>query len=202
MTLPSQVSPAVLMSRKGLKHLLIFVALWALLNKGDWSSWIVGIVVVPIAAWLSMTLFRTETVDDPIDTNGDVNGHTPLGASHISLLGLVLFIPFFLINSIRGGWQTAKMAIRPGLSAKPSIVQYWVRLPSGFPRLCFIHLISLLPGTLSVNREGDLLLMHVLDSDGFDMTEIAICEQKVANLFNISLVVEPKSVESTSGESA
>jgi len=161
-----------------LKPLLFFAALWWLLTKGDVSSWVIGIIVVPFSAWLSLILFK--------DTRfrKDSSAHSVSQIQRIYVLRLFCFLPFFLLKSIAGGWQTAKLAVRPSMPVNPGFFRYNLRLQGSFARLFFMHLVSLLPGTVSAKLEDDQLLIHALDMTSKNNEEMNQCEQQVAKLFS------------------
>jgi multicomponent Na+:H+ antiporter subunit E len=161
-----------------LKSLLFFAALWWLLTKGDVSSWVIGIIVVPFSAWLSIILFKD------IRLRKNLPAHSVGQVQRIYVLRLFYFLPFFLLKSILGGWQTAKLAIRPSMPVNPGFFRYNLRLQGSFARLFFMHLVSLLPGTVSAKLEDDQLLIHALDMTSKNNDEISQCEQQVAKLFS------------------
>jgi len=69
----------------------------------------------------------------------------------------------------------------------PDIVRIPLRLRSGLARVFMINTINLLPGTLSVSLEQNLLKIHVLDKHQDFMSEILQVEQYVSHLFGIPL---------------
>jgi multicomponent Na+:H+ antiporter subunit E len=161
-----------------LKPLLFFAALWWLLTKGDVSSWVIGIIVVPFSAWLSIILFKD------IRFRKNPPAHSVSQMQHIYVLRLFYFLPFFLLKSILGGWQTAKLAIRPSMPVNPGFFRYNLRLQGSSARLFFMHIVSLLPGTVSAKLEDDQLLIHALDMTSQNNDDINQCEQQVARLFS------------------
>ncbi|QTL34644.1 Na+/H+ antiporter subunit E [Pseudoalteromonas viridis] len=158
---------------------LIFSALWLLLTKGAWSSWVVGIVVVPVSVWMSMCLFNSTPI-----TAGN-NGKPVTGQLHYARL--LRLLPYFLLNSLKGGIQTARMAFSPRIVMRPGTISYSVQLPAGHTQLWFIHLISLLPGTLSAQLEGKELLIHMLEVSEDNYRDVIDCEQKIAYLFDLEI---------------
>lgn len=156
----------------GFKHLLCFAAVWWLLTNGSLSSWVIGVIVVPIAACVSVTLFSSTT--------------TMRSSTSLSIVRLVLFIPFFLLQSLRGGWDTARLAIRPSMPVSPGFIHYSIQLPTESARLFFLHVVSLLPGTVSVTLQGNRMLVHALDVSSQGEADLRACEQRVARLFNLN----------------
>ena len=62
-------------------------------------------------------------------------------------------------------------------------MEYSVGLPDGAPRLFMANVVSLLPGTLSVELSGDCLKVHVLDATAPVFDELRRLESRVADLF-------------------
>jgi len=161
----------------GFKPLIFFAGLWWLLTEGELSSLVIGIIVVPFSAWLSVTLFN----DSRMDTVRSADSFNE--TQSINVWRLLQFLPFFLIQSIRGGWQTANLAMRPSLPINPGFFRYNIGLQGRPARMFFMHLVSLLPGTVSARLEDDQLLIHALEMSPQNTNDIHLCEQQVARLF-------------------
>ena len=154
-------------------RLLVFAAAWMLLTKAAASSWVIGILVVPIAAWLSLSLFRRPEEMEPKPS--------------INWLRLLWFTPYFLWLSLKGGVQTARLAIQPSMSLRPDFIHHNSVLPDGPARIFFLNFLSLLPGTFSARLEGAQLTIHALQISPQSRQEICDCEQYVAWIFDIDL---------------
>ncbi|MFT7387523.1 MAG: multicomponent Na+:H+ antiporter subunit E [Candidatus Endobugula sp.] len=160
------------------KPLLFFAGLWWWLTKGEVSSWVIGIIVVPFAAWLNIVLFN----DTCLDKNRSARSVN--SSQSIRALRLFQFVPFFLVQSILGGWRTAILSLRPSMPINPGFFRYQISLQGHSAQLFFMHLVSLLPGTLSATIDGDQLLIHALEISPLNSHDINRCEQHVARLFN------------------
>lgn len=141
-----------------------FAILWAVLTDGE--GWGIGLPVVIIATAASRRV-------------------SP--AVHLSFTGLLLFLPYFFWNSLRGGFDVAVRAVHPRLPIKPALTRYALRLDSPAARVVMANTVTLLPGTLSAELEGDTLRVHVLyEPDGIT-TRLETLERRVANLFGENL---------------
>lgn len=154
--------------RRLLVRVAFFAALWWLLNGGDARSWIVGGPVVLAAAMLSARL-------------------RPERPWRWRLAGVLPMAWFFLRESVRGGFDVARRALRPSLPLNPGMLRFDTRLPDGSGRLLFTALISLLPGTLVVASEGAALQIHALDAGPGAESELRALEERVAGLFGVEL---------------
>ncbi len=159
------------MWRRTAQLLAAYLLLWWLLTGGDRHSWLVGGVTVGLALAVALSL------------------PAPAAALRISPVGLLLFIPYFLWQSLRGGIDVARRAYTPRLPLDPALIHYPLRLPPGSARIFLLNTVSLLPGTLSADVSADTLCVHLLDKQRDP--ELTQLEQRVAGLFAISLQERP-----------
>jgi multicomponent Na+:H+ antiporter subunit E len=87
----------------------------------------------------------------------------PLNGHRLSPSGLLRFLGFFIRNSLTGGLQVATMALRGRSALRPALLEGPVRLPPGGVRVLLVNVMSLMPGTLSVDETDGMLRIHVLD---------------------------------------
>ena len=158
-------SPDIGFSRL-LSRLAFFAAFWWLLNGEDARSWVVGGPAV-IAATVASLCLRPEQ------------------SWRWRLAGVLPMAWFFLHNSVRGGFDVAGRAMRPGLWLNPGVIRFRTRLPPGSPRLFFVGLISLLPGTLVFGLEEDEVQIHALAAGPAVEDEVRALEEHVAALFGV-----------------
>lgn len=106
----------------------------------------------------------------------------------LRMLGVLRFLPFFLRESISGGWDVATRAVRGRAALSPGLVRYHVRLePGSTPTTFLIGIISLIPGTLCCGAEADCLVVHVVDLGQDNHLRLRRLEERVAGLFGASL---------------
>jgi multicomponent Na+:H+ antiporter subunit E len=70
---------------------------------------------------------------------------------------------------------------------EPANVTYELRLPRMAPRILFLNTVSLLPGTLSSELAEDQLVVHVLDCSQPVLQDLAILEERIADIFGVVL---------------
>lgn len=141
-----------------------FVVLWAILTDGNPSSWGVGLPVIVAATILSIAL-------------------SPGYRWRLRFLGFARFVPFFFRQSLRGGVDVAWRALSPRLPLNPRFLDYDLRLPDDPARAFFVNVVSLLPGTVSVEIQDSRLIVHALDGDASIFDELRALEEAVAALF-------------------
>jgi multicomponent Na+:H+ antiporter subunit E len=151
-----------------LVHAALFAALWWALTGGAASTWVLGAPVVLAATVASRRLW-------PHDTGW----WSPWAA--------VRFLAFFLRESIRGGVDVARRAFDPALPLRPGLLELRSRLPAGPAEVLLVDVMSLLPGTLSVDLDGQTIVLHVLDERAPVEAELRILEGYIAAMFRVPL---------------
>ncbi|MGF1548171.1 MAG: Na+/H+ antiporter subunit E [Thiotrichales bacterium] len=154
--------------RTVLLRLAFFTTLWWVLVEGGGRDWAVGAITILAAFGVSLWLW-------------------PAVPRRVSLNGLVAFVGFFLVQSIRGGVAVAVLALRPRLNLQPEVRYLTLRLPVGTGRILLADTLSLLPGTVSADLNGDQLCLHVLDRGLIDEAALRAAETRVARLFGLEL---------------
>lgn len=143
---------------------LAFLLLWWILAEGRLDGWLLGGIAVAAATWASIKLL-------------------PTGKQPLRLAGLVGFLHFFLWNSLLGGVQVARMALRGRAALQPGIIELPVTLPSGGARILLVNVLGLMPGTLGVDLDEENLRLHVLDERLPVVAEARALEAAIAGLF-------------------
>jgi multicomponent Na+:H+ antiporter subunit E len=142
-------------------------ALWIGLNGTDAASWLVGLPVVALAAWVSLRL-------------GAGTGW------RWSLRAGLAFAGFFARESLLGGLDVARRALHPGLPLRPGVLIHVSRLPAGTPRQLLCGVVSLLPGTLVMEVQDATLRIHALEAGPRVAEELRALERRVAALFGLA----------------
>ena len=112
-------------------------------------------------------------------------GVVAVSTSHLHLLdGIVLsaaaplsvvrYLGAFVVALIRANLDVARRVLSPSLPIRPAVVEIRTGLQSELGRLILANSITLTPGTLTVEVEGDRLLVHWIDCPpGTDPEEAA-----------------------------
>jgi multicomponent Na+:H+ antiporter subunit E len=141
------------------------VAWWALV-EGRPASWGVGGPVVALAAALAAAL------------RGPARHRVRWGPA-------LRFGGWFLAQSIQGGLDVARRALSPSLPLDAGLVELRTTLPEGAPRVLLADATSLLPGTSTVDLDGDRVLLHGLDVGPGLERDFRALEARVAELFGL-----------------
>jgi multicomponent Na+:H+ antiporter subunit E len=145
---------------------MTFAFLWWLITNGQPSSWIIGVPAILFATWVFLRL-------------------NPGSGQRLSLPGLFRFIPFFLIESLRGGIDVASRTLHPGLRIKPGFYRYQLKLEDRLQRLFFINCLNLLPGTLTTDIHENWIEIHLLSEDIDPEAGLLRLEQAVRQAFTL-----------------
>jgi multicomponent Na+:H+ antiporter subunit E len=97
--------------------------------------------------------------------------------------GILPFVGFFLRHSALGGWDVARRVMWPQLTIDPGFVSYRTSLPDGAERNLFLSVISLLPGTLTAQFDGDAVRVHAIDVESDLEAELVLLEHRIAGMF-------------------
>lgn len=156
-----------LSARAVLQRGLALAGLWWALAEGRADSWGVGVVCVVLALITSLRL-------------------SPPRPTRMSFSALLRFAGFFLVQSARSGALVARLALRPRLDLAPTMLEIPTGLPPGPARVLLICTVTLLPGTLAVRLEGDLLRVHVLDNRLHVAAGIDATQRHIARLLRVA----------------
>lgn len=147
-------------------RLTVFAALWVVIAGSDPSSWIIGLPTVLFATWSSFRL----SLDQP-------------GGLGLKLPGLLRFLPYFAVESVRGGLDVAARVLHPRVNIDPVFVRYEPRLLHPIARVVFLDSVSLLPGTLSADLRDGVIEVHALDSGPELKSGLLRLERLVGRMF-------------------
>lgn len=158
--------------RRGLVRFAILMPLWWILSEGRGDALVTGVLAAAVVAVVSVRLF-------------------PAARYSLHWRAVPAFLVFFLGRSVAAGLDVAARLLRPSLPIFPQEQSFSLRLPAGAPRWLLANILSLLPGTLSVELRGARLTLHCLDRGADNGAAVQQVEARVAALFGLTL--EPRS---------
>jgi multicomponent Na+:H+ antiporter subunit E len=145
-------------------QLAALAGVWLALAGPEIGSWLVGAPAVLAALWIARR-----------ESGGGVAGW--------SVWGFVQFLPYFLWELFWGGIDVARRVMGRRVDVEPGYHSYRLALDRPSARVFFLYVVSLLPGTLSADIDGDRLLVHMLDRRQDPSRELARLERRVAAVF-------------------
>jgi len=145
---------------------LLFSVVWSILTGSEIESWIIGFPAIVCAVFLSIKL-------------------SPSSHVSLSVVGTCSFIPFFIRQSTLSGIDVMRRALSRQLAVNPGLVSYTTFLPEGSARIFFVNTISLLPGTLSADLQGNRVTVHTIDKNLSIWANMQNLELRIAILWKV-----------------
>lgn len=152
------------MTRTILYRGLLLALLWWVLAEGRTVNWGLGVAAVLAALAASLYLL-------------------PPAGRRLSFAGLLGYLAFFAHKSLQGALQVSLQALRGRDSLRPAILEWHLSLPPGLPRVLMLNSLSLMPGTVGVELDDDLLRVHVLDERLSLDADVEKLQMHIARLF-------------------
>lgn len=114
----------------------------------------------------------------------------PARSAGLRLVALPGFMLFFVVESLRGGFDVAWRAFHPKLPLQPERASQALRLPAGAPRTLLVSCVSLLPGTLSADFDAEANRLEVHSLAGDPGPALRVLERRIGRLFGLELGAE------------
>jgi len=105
------------------------------------------------------------------------------GLSPRQFLALLLYLVAFAGTVFRAALHVARVVLDPALPIEPRLVVCHTRLRQRAARIAFALSVTLTPGTLTVDIDGDALLVHCLDEEASRRLRDGELERRVARVF-------------------
>ena len=96
-------------------------------------------------------------------------------------LYLLSYLGTFFLALIRANLDMARRVLSPSLPIRPAVVEVETRLQSPLGRMLLANSITLTPGTLSIDIQGDRILVHWIDCP--PGTDLAAATQAISQTF-------------------
>ncbi|MGB5253796.1 MAG: Na+/H+ antiporter subunit E [Sedimenticolaceae bacterium] len=125
-----------------------FVFWLLLVGSLDRQELVAGLLVAGVVAML--TLGRPSVLDG-------------IRLSPRAPLAFLSYLAALLVALVRANLDMARRVLTPSLPLRPALVRINTSLRSDLGRLVLANSITLTPGTLSIDVEGDALIVHWVD---------------------------------------
>jgi len=86
----------------------------------------------------------------------------------------VLYYAYFFKELVKSNFKLAAIVLSPSLPIKPGIVKVRTKLKSKMGRLMLANSITLTPGTLTVELDGEWIYVHCVTVDSTELEEATI----------------------------
>ena len=141
--------------RKLFAPFLMLMLFWVLLN----GSIAADVLLVGVLTALLITLFFGR-------------GLAPLAQFRFTpraWIAAVQFLAYFFKEMIKSNFQLATIVLKPTLPINPGIVKVRTKLKSPMGRLLLANSITLTPGTLTLELDGEWLYIHWVTVESADI---------------------------------
>jgi len=127
--------------------ILAIVAFW-IGNSGHYTPLMLGFLAVSVLITV-LACWRLKIIDRE-------------GAPYVRLVGLVAYWPWLVWEVVKANWVVIKACLRADHDISPALVKVKTVCKSDLAKVTFANSITLTPGTITVDIEGDKLLVHGL----------------------------------------
>lgn len=102
---------------------------------------------------------------------------------------ILLYIPWLIGQMLLSSWQVARAVLDPAMRQKidPNLVSFRSKQPHTIARVVLGNSITLTPGTLTLDIEGEEFLVHSLTEGTARSLLDGTMQRKVAAMFNADL---------------
>lgn len=158
----------------GLNHnhflgpVVVAVVFWIVLTDGALHSWLVGAPAVMISTWAYLRL----------NNRGDYG---------VQWLALCAFIPWFILQSIRGGIEVAKLALRIKGVEYSKTFSFPIGIHGDRERVFFANCVNLLPGTAAIGFSKQVIEIHTVIPVDAAWRETFELQCRVADVFDVDI---------------
>ncbi len=125
----------------------LLIAFWLFISGcADWQHWLTGILVVAFLTLFWNQLFSKEHI-----------------RTKISWRQLKLFMRYFvflLLEIVKANFVVALIVLSPKMNISPGLIVLKITLEKDLPRAAYANSITITPGTITVDLDGDRMLVH------------------------------------------
>jgi multicomponent Na+:H+ antiporter subunit E len=162
---------------------LLFTALlafWMMLSgRLDWLFFWLGVGSAALVTALS-----TRLMEGVIGSATD----TP----RIDLLRLLAYIGWLAARLPSAGLQVARVVVDPRVPPRPGVVHFRTRLASPAARALLANSITVIPGTMTIDVEGDTFIVHAFTPWEFEDLATAAMQRRIEGVFRQELDEPPE----------
>lgn len=84
------------------------------------------------------------------------------GAPYVRLAALMRYYPWLTLEVVKSNWIVLKACLKADLDIVPTLTKIRTRSRTDLGRVTFANSVTLTPGTVTVEIDGDKLLVHGL----------------------------------------
>ena len=135
-----------------------------------------GVISVVFVLWFNFKL-RNHVFYDEDEAHKSQN---------FRLYRLFYFLPFLVWEIISSSFKVAYLIIKPRMPIKAGIIKFHTSLPNMTAKVFLANSITLTPGTVALQIEGDELIIHSLTNEADEAHIDHTLTLEVAKLYGLS----------------
>lgn len=128
--------------------LIIALAVFWLSNSGHYTPLLLSLGAVSVGLTVLLT-YRLGGIDRE-------------SAPYVRIFGFLTYLPWLMWEILKANFLVIKACLRAELDISPALVRVRTTCRSDLAKVTFANSITLTPGTVTVEVEGDKLLVHAL----------------------------------------
>lgn len=152
---------------------ILLMAVWLILSGHyDFLHILYGVISVALVVWINYRLHPLPLANCEA-----------CGTTHIIIPRLIIYLFWLQWQIIKSGVYVAYVVLDPRMPIQPTLVRFDCLLPNVLARVVFGNSITLTPGTITANIQGDHFTVHALTKDTADDLLTGEMSARVARLY-------------------
>ena len=145
---------------------VVLYGFWLILS-GHYTPWLLSMGAV-CSVLIALLIQKMGILDE--------EGHP----AHL-ILRAILYWPWLIIEIIKSSWSVTKIILSPSLPISPTLLKVRGTQRSSVGVYTYANSITLTPGTISVEVEGDEISVHALTTSGADNLAEGAMDRRVSD---------------------
>lgn len=105
--------------------------------------------------------------------------------SELRFTRAVYYVAWMNIQIILAGFHVMRIIIQPKMPLHTTLIKFRVNLPSAHARMILGNSITLTPGTLTIDIEGNEFIVHAIDDKSYESIASDKMPREVLKLFQV-----------------
>ncbi|MFO7779523.1 MAG: Na+/H+ antiporter subunit E [Nitriliruptoraceae bacterium] len=114
------------------------------------------------------------------------------GEPRLSMARLLVYLAWLLPRIFASGFAVARVVLDPRLSPRPGVVRFTTNLQSPAARTMLANSITLTPGTITLNVDGDEFTVHAFTVGSVADLAQAAMQARIARVFGVPADAPPR----------
>lgn len=155
-----------------LQALMLTVVWLTLSGKLDLIYLFWGFISIAFTMWLFHRIHGIPLADNE-----------PCGSTRIIIPRLIVYLVWLVGEIIKSGIYVAYVVLHPKIPIQPMLVRFTSKQPNVLARVILGNSITLTPGTITLDIQGDRFVVHALTRDTEEGLVSGEMESRVARLY-------------------